>query len=57
MKRRVEVSIGMPDSIEGQDEQHPHKYANSAGKGDKPRPVKFDVYRRNFDAIFRKKKK
>jgi hypothetical protein len=34
-----------------------NKYAHSAGKGDKPRPVKFDVYRKNYDAIFRKKKK
>ena len=26
----------------------------SAGKGDSPRPVKGEVYRRNFDDIFRR---
>jgi hypothetical protein len=29
----------------------------SAGKGDKPRPVKGDKYRDNYDRIFSKKEK
>jgi hypothetical protein len=29
----------------------------SAGKGDAPRPVKGDDYRKNYDSIFNKKKK
>lgn len=28
----------------------------SAGKGDTPRPVKGDDYRKNYDSIFKKKK-
>jgi hypothetical protein len=28
----------------------------SAGKGDSPRPVKGDDYRKNYDSIFKKKK-
>jgi hypothetical protein len=28
---------------------------NQAGKGDTPRPVRGDVYRKNYDKIFKKK--
>lgn len=34
-----------------------NKYANTAGKGDKPRPVDGEKYRKNYDLIFRKKAK
>lgn len=32
-------------------------FRQSAGKGDKPRPVNMDKYRENYDAIFGKKGK
>jgi hypothetical protein len=31
-----------------------NKYAHGAGKGDRPRPVNGQAYRKNFDLIFRK---
>ena len=33
----------------------PHEVNQGAGKGDSPRPVKGEIYRNNYDDIFRRK--